>query len=184
MDNVPTINGVAVYLPAHCDDFGKPGRHYHIDWRYHKGPAVQSQVFFTEEEPVYLPMEKVREEYVLDITSTGLILGLSERYDCLINGRCPHHGLPIVKGQCTGHGLVFKDGKLVKDFWYSINGVLLKATHKRTLYTFIFDEPCAIKQMDLVDSDGNVWGTPLKQDPPINVLPGDLFKVRINHHQE
>lgn len=124
---IPTIDNIPVLLPPHTHpEFGDPRRHYHIDYRYCLDKPEQSRVIFSDDDPIYKNLTKIREFYQAEVKGIDLPLFLSSRYDCLIAGKCPHRGLPVMpigNGvlQCPGHGLCFnQDGKVIKDYYLRV----------------------------------------------------------------
>lgn len=125
---VPTIKGIPVLLPPHEDtpDFGDPGIHYHIDYRFCSDPPVQNRVLFSTEEPTWEEREQVREDYELVYSGIMVLLLLTVKYrEEKLNrcGRCPHKGLPVTNGQCPGHGLSFRQGKVDSQLFIQLVGI-------------------------------------------------------------
>lgn len=118
MPLVPVVKGLPVLLPPHNDspDFGTPGQHYHIDYRYCTDLPEQERVIFSDEEPVWEVRDTIRDDYQL-VNSSMMVLFLLTRTHMKASlsecGRCPHRGLFVANGQCPGHGLTFKkDGRV------------------------------------------------------------------------
>lgn len=156
---VPTINGVPVLLPPHEHvEFGTPGMHYHVDFRYMKEPYKQDRVIHTLDEPVLLSLEKVRDTYKVVSGNIGLILWLSRRFEGKNScDKCPHKGLPIVSGLCTGHGMAFnKKGFVRMDYFLRVGKSIEKIDYYRNIYHFLMEEEGIASCLELVTGDGQL----------------------------
>lgn len=116
---VPTIQGTPVLLPGHDHpEFGSPGLHYHIDYRFVDGVAEQAKVIWPVEgeELVMVEMEPLRETYDIHVQAGKVLRHLTNIYggQKAVCGKCPHKGLPIMNGVCVGHGLVFDANNCVE----------------------------------------------------------------------
>jgi hypothetical protein len=176
---VPTIRGIPVLLPAHDHpDFGDPGLHYHIDYRYCSDKPEQSRVIFSDEEPVMMDLPKVREVYITESSSLNLAHVLASRYDKASCGRCPHKGLEIIDGVCPGHSMAFNpDGSVIKDYYLSLFGILRKYEGTHLIYEFESNVETEVSEVDIV-AGGKVKIGCLRLGP-IVVKPFDLIKVSI-----
>jgi len=181
VDVRPHINGIPVLLPRHRhDEFGDPGEHYHIDFRYHPEEPRQSYVLFTEQEPEYKPFEKVREVYHVPIQSCRISMMLAGRYreskGCKV---CPHKGLPIMNGICVGHGLGFNDnGDVLNEFEVDFVGNRVPINfNQREIYLKIEKSGCA-DAANLIALPDKIVAI-LKLNHPVLVTKGDSLRLTI-----
>lgn len=184
--SVPTIDGVPVLLPPHVHlDFGDPGRHYHVDFRFCPDAPDQGRVIFSEADPVYTDLEAVRPDgYRVDSSAMRVALLLAREYrdarvsDC---GRCPHKGLPVFGRQCVGHGLTFDgDGRPVRSYLLRAGGATLPVIPSHTQYTFIMPAAETVDGVELVTPDGFVVARAVfPGNQRIYVRKGDCLNVTI-----
>ena len=119
-DLVPTVQGIPVLMPIHRhDEFGRPGLHWHVDYRYLAGEPSQSRVVWPETddpdgEVKYVRMARIRETYTAEMQIPHIQAYLSGRFGGVsvgADGVCPHKGLPMMPvgpsghRRCVGHGL-------------------------------------------------------------------------------
>lgn len=177
---VPTIDGIPVLLPPHEHiDFGTPGMHYHVDFRYTKEPYRQDRVIHTLDQPVLLSLEKVRDTYEVISENITLILWLSRRFaDRTSCNKCPHKGLPIINGLCTGHGMAFNKGAVCTNYFLRLGKTLEKADYWRNKYDLLMEEDGVASFLELV-TDGGQLVSRLKFTTldKITYSKGDLVRV-------
>ncbi len=183
--SVPTIDGVPVLLPAHDHpEFGDPGRHYHVDFRYCPDDPRQDRVVHSAADPVYALLEAVRPDgYSCNSQAARILFYLAWKYrhapaHC---GKCPHKGLPVYDGQCVGHGLVFDaDGRVVTDFFLRAGSVTLPVIGGCRLYTFVMTTDEAVEGVEVVTEDGRVVArVPFASGERHRVCKGDMLNVTI-----
>lgn len=183
--SVPTIDGVPVLLPAHDHpEFGDPGLHYHVDFRYCPDDPRQDRVIHSTAEPVYADLEPVRPDgYPCNSAAARVLFFLAWTYrnsppHC---GKCPHKGLPVYDGQCVGHGLVFDaEGRVVRDFFLRAGSVTLPVIGGCRMYSFLMTAEETVTGVDVVTADGRVvCRVPFRDGRRQVVLKGDTLTVTI-----
>lgn len=158
---IPTVEGRAVLLPGHTHpEFGKPGFHYHIDWRYEPGEPRQNDVVWSEAEPIWVQRERVRPGSVhCHIPSILIPFKLCQRYaeTEVKDSRCPHRGLPLVRGVCLGHGLCITNGKVTTDLYLNVPPLpRVRLVSLRVQITS--DRHCTAKDVFGETGDGRIFG--------------------------
>lgn len=183
--SVPTIDGVPVLLPAHDHpEFGDPGRHYHVDFRYCPDDPRQDRVIHSAADPVYVEREAVRPDgYPCNSQAARVLFYLAWKYrnappHC---GKCPHKGLPVYDGQCVGHGLVFDaDGRVVRDFFLRAGSVTLPVIGGCLSYSFVMTANETVDCVEVVTADGRVVvRVPFEGGHQYRVYAFDVLTVKI-----
>lgn len=184
---VPTIQGIPVLLPPHDHpEFGTPGQHYHVDFRYCSDQPRQDRVIHSDEKPIMLSLELIRHNYTIQSGALAVVHFLSEKYkgERAKCGKCPHKGLPIMNGLCTGHGMAFNTaGYPEQDYHIRIGPELhsesLYFDRNLKLYEFKMSGDGTARWVEMiVGSTGkHVAKLPLSWVP---YLKDDLLRITIN----
>ena len=181
-DLVPTIDGIPVLLPAHCDTFDKPGRHFHVDFRYLDEPPRQDRTIFTDAEPVYRRLPKLRDTYRIDMRALNLPVLMAQRYAGrrAVCGKCPHQGLPVMRGQCVGHGLMFEpDGEVTQDFLLHVGRSSQPPILRQKQYVFVFQKKEMVDRVELRTAWDDRLVSAIQFKEPIFVIPPQTITITV-----
>lgn len=178
---IPTVEGRAVLLPGHSHpEFGKPGFHYHIDWRYEPGEPRQNDVVWSEAEPVLVQRERVRPGSVhCHIPSIMIPFNLCHKYAGVgvSTNRCPHRGLPLVRGVCLGHGLCTTNGKVTTELYLHIPP-LPRVRLVGLNISIVSDCRCTVKDVFGETKDGRIFGRTVL-DESVSLDVGDTLHLTL-----
>lgn len=166
-----------VLLPGHeHSDFGEPGVHWHVDWRYAAGEPQQSKVLWesSSEDCGTRKWVQIRDVYQAKLGSSYLAGYMAQKMcrergttmfpQSVRRGVCPHKGLPMydVGGgvqQCVGHGLCLRacDGSAITEFYHMLIGasddryaILQEDAHWAKIFIFSVKVDCWISGLDTV----------------------------------
>lgn len=178
---VPTIDGVPVLLPPHeHPEFGDPGLHYHVDYRFTDLEIRQNRVIHSTAEPALVDLPQVREVYTVTTANPKLLTFLAGRHTHANCGRCPHKGFPIMDGVCPGHGLVFNtDGSTVREYGFSVLGKVQYWRPGMSSVPFTWEREVLVDHVYLRAGDRTIGEVKMSCTMPIPVKPGDILLISV-----